>query len=103
MATTDRGPERALSAPSVRRPFLRAVLFAGGLVLVIALGWYGWRWYRAPVPPTLDLQETDPALAEALEAACARVRRTPYSAEAWGRLGALLRACDRVQPASACF
>ena len=31
MATTDRGPERALSAPSVRRPFLRAVLFAGGL------------------------------------------------------------------------
>src|SRR5260370_20138732 len=99
MATTDRSPGRGLAAQSGRRPILRAVLLAGGLALVIALGWYGWRWYRAPVPPTLDLQGTDPALAEALEGACAEVRRAPYSAAAWGRLGALLRACHPVPPA----
>src|SRR5260370_34394061 len=103
IATTDRSPGRGLLAQSGRRPILRAALLAGVLAIVIGLGWYGWRWYRAPVPPTLDLQGTDPALAEALEGACAEVRRAPYSAEAWGRLGALLRACDRVRTAGTCF
>src|SRR5260370_27783482 len=103
MATTDGRRGRGLAAESGRRPILGAVLLAGGLALVIAVGWYGWRWYRARVPPTLDLQGTDPALAEALEGACAEVRRAPYSAEAWGRLGALLRACDRVRTAGTCF
>ncbi len=88
---------------TMQRRVLRAVLLAGGLALVIAPGWYGWRWYRAPVPPTLDLEGTDPALAEALETACAGVRRSPYAADTWGRLGALLRACDRWPTASVCF
>ena len=103
MATTDRSPGRALPAQSRRRPLLRAVLLAVGLALVIALAWYGWRWYSAPAPPTIDLEGTDPAVAAALKAAREGVRRAPYSAEAWGRLGALLRACDRLRTAGDCF
>ena len=79
------------------------MLLAGGLALIIVACWYGWRWYRAPVPPTLDLEGADPTLAAALEAGREDVRQAPYSAEAWGRLGALLRACDRVRPAGTCF
>src|SRR6266567_3503556 len=103
MATMDREPERPLPAPLARRPLLWAAVLAGGLGLVIALGWYGWRWYSAPVPPAIDVQGTDPALAEALEAACEGIRRAPYSATAWGHLGMLLRSCDRGQTASTCF
>jgi len=103
MATMDRKPGRPLSAPRAGRLVMWAALVAGGLGLVIALGWYGWRWYSAPVPPAIDVQGTDPALAEALEAACEGIRRAPYSAAAWGHLGMLLRSCDRARTASSCF
>jgi tetratricopeptide (TPR) repeat protein len=103
MATMDRGPGCLLSPPRARRRLVWGAVSASGLCLVLALGWYGWRWYAAPAPPTIDLEGADPALADALEAACDGVRRAPYSAAAWGQLGMLLRACDRARTASTCF
>lgn len=84
-----------------RRPvvILSLCLLAG---LALFLGWYGWRKLNAPLPPEVVL-EGDPELMEAVEAARARVKRAPYSADAWGQLAMLLRGVRLVEPAAACF
>jgi tetratricopeptide (TPR) repeat protein len=103
MAMVDREPGPRLPVRHGRRSLASAALLAVGLGLVIALGWYGYRWYTAPVPPTLDLAGAEPALVEVLESAREGVRRAPYSTAAWGQLGMLLRSCDRARTANTCF
>jgi tetratricopeptide (TPR) repeat protein len=85
-----------------RRVF-RVVLLLCGL-LIAGLGWWGWRWVTAPAPPEVPLAEADPALAAAIEAARRKVRQQPFSADAWGQLGKLLRAAeDYGEQAGVCF
>jgi tetratricopeptide (TPR) repeat protein len=74
-----------------------------GLGLLAALGWRGWRWYAAPVPPAITATEVAPALAETIEAARHTVEQQPYSAAAWGELGKLLRECGLGQKSARCF
>ncbi|HET6576641.1 MAG TPA: tetratricopeptide repeat protein [Fimbriiglobus sp.] len=68
-----------------------------------ASGWYLWRWYTAPVPPTVALADADPAVARAIEAARQDVKGEPHSAAAWGRLGQLLRAHGYGPDSNTCF
>jgi tetratricopeptide (TPR) repeat protein len=86
---------------------LPRVLLGGLLVaatgLAAGLGWWGWRWYRAPAPPVFDMSEDDPALVAAVEQARQKIRQDPYSAAAWGHLGKLLRAAGYVEPALPCL
>jgi tetratricopeptide (TPR) repeat protein len=83
-------------------------LLLGGLLVVGAglaagLGWWGWRWYSAPVPPVLDLDPDDTALVASVEQARLKIRQDPYSGAAWGHLGKLLRAAGYDEPALRCF
>ncbi len=84
------------------RLLVGAALFAS-TVLAVGLGWYGWRWYTAPVPPEMPRTQVDPALAEAIEAARRKVQQEPYSAAAWGELGKLFRDSSLVEQAAICF
>jgi tetratricopeptide (TPR) repeat protein len=78
-------------------------LLVGGIGLAAGLGWYGWRWYCAPVAPVIDLTEDDSALVAAVEQARQQIRQDPYSGAAWGHLGKLLRAAGYVEPAVRCL
>jgi tetratricopeptide (TPR) repeat protein len=89
--------------PGKTRKVRRLVLLAAVTAGVLAGGWYAWRWFAAPSPPTVSLADADPAVAEAIEAACREVRWKPHSAAAWGRLGQLLRAHGYVPESNRCF
>ena len=54
-------------------------------------------------PPAIDLDGADKAVSRAIVAASARVRDTPDSAEAWGKLGMTLLAHEFKLPAAHCF
>jgi len=96
-------PPNAVPARRRRRRwflvFLSACLIVGGALL----GWYGWRWYRVPVPPDISLEDADPDLVKAVEEARRSVRQQPYSARRWGNLGKLLRGAGLVEEAPRCF
>jgi tetratricopeptide (TPR) repeat protein len=75
------------------------------LLLVAAGGVGGWLWWRGPTPalPEISLQESEPAVAQAIEAAREEVQRQPRSGAAWGKLGQVLLAHDLADPAVTCF
>jgi tetratricopeptide (TPR) repeat protein len=66
------------------------------VLILVAAGVGGWVWWarREPVPPVpeVDVTGADPAVAAAVTAARESVRKTPRSAETWGRLGMVLGA-----------
>jgi tetratricopeptide (TPR) repeat protein len=71
---------------------------------VLGTGGYGlWLKYTPPEPPAVDLTGLDQEVIDALEAARAGVRERPRSAEAWGTLGATLRAHAFMSEAGVCF
>jgi tetratricopeptide (TPR) repeat protein len=55
------------------------------------------------MPPSLATTEVDPAVRKAVEAAHAAVLQSPYSAQAWGRLGMILKAHEFNPEAYICF
>ncbi len=63
------------------------------------------RWHKEPMPPppAVAVEGLDPELSEAIQAARDRILREPYSAEAWGYLGKLLRLPNFNEEASFCF
>jgi tetratricopeptide (TPR) repeat protein len=99
--TTGGAPSLKPAARPRSRRALAVALLLG--VAVAVAGWYAWRHYNAPVPPDVPLADADPAVVEAVEAALQKARQQPYSAEAWGRLGKVLRAADYMAPAAVCF
>ena len=86
-----------------RLRWLLVCLSACLAVWVGLLGWYGWRWYKAPVVPEISVGDADPDLARAVEEARRHVKQKPYSAERWGDLGKLLRGAGMVEEAADCF
>ncbi len=86
---------------------LRRAVTAGLAVLaLLAVGGFALRTWRAgtpPSPPDVDLTDDDPAVAAAVEAARAGVRRAPRSADAWGRLGMVLAAHNYFPDAAVCL
>lgn len=58
---------------------------------------------QLPEPPSLGATDIDPAVRKAVEAARLKVSRSPHSAEAWGRLGMLLKAHRFSSEAHTCF
>jgi tetratricopeptide (TPR) repeat protein len=88
-----------------RLGWLRRVLAAAFVGLVLAAGWLLWvRFHRGgPEPPEVDLTGVDPALVAAVQAAQQAVREAPTSAEAWGRLGMVLVVHEYRDPGSFCF
>jgi tetratricopeptide (TPR) repeat protein len=79
------------------------------LVLLVLLGAAGgvalWQWWRGPTPqlPQMALQDCEPAVARAIEAARDQVIAQPRSGAAWGKLGQVLLAHDLAEPAVPCF
>jgi tetratricopeptide (TPR) repeat protein len=90
------------AGPRRRRiPLLFALLVA--LVLLALGGRSLWRRLTAPPPPEIDLGGVDPQVVRVVSEAREMVRKHPYSAEAWGMLGKVLRAHDYNAEADACF
>jgi tetratricopeptide (TPR) repeat protein len=81
------------------------VLALGVLLAVLGGILYAVLSARRPVidPPVLDLSSVDPALRAAIEEAVAQVKRSPRSAEAWGRLGLILTGNIFGDEALVCF
>jgi tetratricopeptide (TPR) repeat protein len=73
------------------------------LVLALAGAWWHWRREPAPELPVVDLAGVDPAVAAAVEVGLEKVRQSPRSADAWGRLGMILVAHDFRAAALVCF
>jgi tetratricopeptide (TPR) repeat protein len=77
------------------------------LVLLVCAGGAAavWRWWRGPTPqpPELAIDNCEPRVARAIEAARAEVIRQPRSGPAWGKLGRLLLVHDMASSAAPCF
>jgi tetratricopeptide (TPR) repeat protein len=74
-----------------------------GLALLAGAGWYGWRWYTTPRPPAIPLDNVEPAVVKAVQAARQRVLEEPGLAEAWGELGMVLEANSFPPQARVCY
>jgi tetratricopeptide (TPR) repeat protein len=79
----------------------------GSVILAVVLGIVVYRvFFRGPAvidPPAPDLSSVDQEVRQAIEEATAEVKRTPRSAEAWGRLGMVLTSHIFGDEALACF
>jgi tetratricopeptide (TPR) repeat protein len=73
------------------------------LVTALAGAWWLWPREKAPELPAVDLAGVDPAVAAAVEVRLAKVRESPRSADAWGRLGTVLAAHNFEAAALACL
>jgi tetratricopeptide (TPR) repeat protein len=97
------------SVPAPYRPIWRRRSF--WLVLLLSLaafgGTGGWLWHRyrspPPAPPTLDLDDVDPAVAVAINKRRQQVLDNPRSAPAWGKLGEVLTAFHYWKEGIVCF
>ena len=81
--------------------------WAAGLVsaalLIGAAVWWAWRPQPIPDPPSVSLEGLDPAVSRSIETAEARLRESPRSGAAWGRLGMVLSAHAFRSQAALCF
>jgi tetratricopeptide (TPR) repeat protein len=84
---------------------LRGRLLAAAVTAVLAVGMtMGWKaWMRPPAPPAVVLANADPAVERAIDEARAAVRKSPRSAEAWGRLGMVFLAHVFIDEAEFCL
>jgi tetratricopeptide (TPR) repeat protein len=62
-----------------------------------------WLAPRSPQPPSPDLAEVDPEVAEAIAEARAKVQKQPKRSDVWGRLGMVFLAHDFHEEAQFCF
>src|SRR5262245_5512739 len=79
---------------------------AAVIVLLIAVGWWAWRAYRAaPLAnlPSIDLTQASPAVKAAISRELDAVRADARSGRAWGRLGLVLRAHEFGAEANLCL
>lgn len=100
MAATQR-PDSSLAPRGKRRRWV------GGIVLIAAVGIAAgalFQLWRTPDQiPSIDLTTADPAVVEAVNAALEEIRRSPRSADAWGKLAMLLFVHDFFADAELCF
>ena len=103
-------PTEAGAAPTTAKTRRKRRRFVIAILLVLLLGStaaaWGWWWFRRPrppAPPEIALEDVDPQLAEAIQAARAKVIENPKAAEAWGGLGKLLRISNYREQAGVCF
>jgi tetratricopeptide (TPR) repeat protein len=68
------------------------ILLLGSLLAALVGGWWGWRWWTAPVPPEVSLVGVEKDLALVVEEALESVRTQPRSGAAWGKLAMILAA-----------
>jgi tetratricopeptide (TPR) repeat protein len=73
------------------------------VVLLLAVGVYGWRRAGTVEPPTIEFAGIDPAVAQAIETARADVLESPHSGKNWGKLGMLFYAHQFHDEAVTCF
>jgi len=92
-----------VSLPRKRRDYLLAAMIIAAMTLSL-FGVYGlWNNYFGKVePPNVDLTGLDTEIVDAITTARKAVQLQPRSAEAWGKLGAVLRA-HRLAFTNACF
>jgi tetratricopeptide (TPR) repeat protein len=96
-----------------RRPLLGISALLGTLVVVAGLAMWAARGHGKPVPPSrqaalpnppsIELDEADPAVVKLVAAARAAVSSSPSSADAWGRLGMALYAHNFASRADTSF
>jgi tetratricopeptide (TPR) repeat protein len=75
-------------------------------VIGVGIGLGIWLWPRTPPPlqpPTPDLSEVDPEVAEAIAAAQDKIRQQPTKSALWGRLGMIFFAHDMHEEAQRSF
>jgi tetratricopeptide (TPR) repeat protein len=78
------------------------------IVVALALaglgGWYAWRAWTTPAPPSIALApDADPEVIELVGEHVAEVKRAPRSGKTWGKLGQVLRAHAYHAEANRCF
>ena len=101
-ATDDPCNPGALVPGKGRRLRCRLSLFLGLLLIGGAVG-YHWSRSAPPDPPEIVLTDVDPAVVKVVEDSQAAVRRSRWSAAAWGRLGMVLVVHDFHAEANRCF
>src|SRR5262245_14337828 len=98
-------PTASERPPSGRgRPWLRWL--APAFFLAACLGGAAWwltREEALPEPPSVPLDGVEPAVAQSLEMAADKVRRSPRSGAAWGHLGMVLGAYSFRDQSVVCF
>jgi tetratricopeptide (TPR) repeat protein len=73
-------------------------------VALLGIGGYGlWKQYSIPEPPLVELQDIDPEIVAAVEAARTGVMKMPAASSAWSRLGAVFRAHGFPAESNVCF
>ncbi len=92
-------------AQRARAPWsvLALLALAGAAIVLAGLGAYFAFAPKPPAiaePPRIELGSVDRAVAKAIEEACATVRASLKSADAWGRLGMILTAHEMAQDAA---
>jgi Flp pilus assembly protein TadD len=73
------------------------------VAVAAAVGWYGWRWYTTPQPPEVPLDNVEPAVVKAIQAARQQVIHEPRSGAAWGELGMVLEVHRFMSQAQVCY
>src|SRR5262249_52009857 len=87
-----------------RRPYVQITLTVLGLAILAGAGFLFWlKYFNPPVPPGINLTGRDHKIVQAVTPAPKQVRDQPRSAEAWGYLGAVLRAHDFRPESNFCF
>jgi tetratricopeptide (TPR) repeat protein len=102
MAAEQKKPAGAAPPQPLRRRYLLAALLLAAAAAGLA-GWWHWRGGPVPPPPEAPAQESDPAVAQAIQAMRSRVQQEPRSGQAWGRLGQVLYAHEWYEEGQACF
>jgi tetratricopeptide (TPR) repeat protein len=97
-----------MSADRAARGRPRLFLVAAGVLLtgaiaVVAVGRTYWWGQEQLDPPSIELADAIPPTVKAIREASAGVRRSPHTADAWGRLGVVLLAFDYHPEATVCF
>jgi tetratricopeptide (TPR) repeat protein len=87
-----------------QRPYFLIAFTTLGVGLLAAAGYFVWqKYFNYPDPPSVNLTGLDQEIIDAVENARKAVREQPRSANAWGRLGAVLRAHEFLEAANFCF
>jgi tetratricopeptide (TPR) repeat protein len=73
------------------------------LPLLALGGWFAWRWYTTPTPPSVPLEGVTEETAEVVRKATQQVRQQPRSGKAWGELGLALIATHYNEQALVCL
>lgn len=102
-ASTDQNAAQKTASGRRRAAFGKYVVILAGMLAIAALAWRYCDRMFPPTVPEIDVNDSAPRVAEAIQAARDAVVQHPQSAEAWGRFGMTLQAHEYPAEAMDCY